>query len=48
MDDEGIALDGDDLTYFEGVKNPDRELILSLRERHETARLAACGFGDGD
>jgi hypothetical protein len=48
MEHEGIAFNGDDLTYFEGVKNPEWELILSLRARHHTARQAVCGFGDDE
>jgi hypothetical protein len=48
MEHEGIAFNGDDLTYFAGVRNPEWKLILSFRARHETARQALCGFGDDE
>lgn len=45
MADEGIGLDGDDLTYSEGFRNDDRQLIAELSERRELARLRACDGG---
>lgn len=39
MKDEGIGLDGDDLIYFDSVRNDDRKLIWSLMERRENARF---------
>ncbi|QCO56954.1 hypothetical protein EOK75_14230 (plasmid) [Pseudorhodobacter turbinis] len=48
MEDQGFALDGDELLNVEAVKNPDREYMLELRDRHEQAKWVAIGFNEGN